>query len=161
MIITTLFLLTAILCIGYAACCNAKMDTVDDHYAISIYGADKHKYKQEWFDPRVSWSNDHNYESWVRLAAEYLPNICFWYITEIRKKSWDPMEDFWHWEKTKMILSLCLSSVCTLIAGIALGKHAWGIIAAGAVVYYAGIGIVWNMVFNYFYEKKLIASQFK
>lgn len=82
-----------------AALCNAKMDTVTNQYSSSIY---KDKDKQ-WFDPKTSWTNKHFADVWKYLGKQYLPVLVYMVIKNI-KPGYDPVSDFWHWEKTKMIM---------------------------------------------------------
>jgi hypothetical protein len=160
MVVGIIFIVAALFLIGYAASCDAKMDTVRDHWGRSIYSADKKKYLDEWFDPTVSWTLKNNFPAYIVLADQYLPDWAF-FVIDWKNKVWDPFSDFWHFEKTKMLLSLIGAGVLSLVGGLCMETDAAGLVVGLAVAYYLGAGIVWNETFNYFYNRKLMQAQYK
>lgn len=152
--IVVVFIIVALLLVMYAAICNAKMDIVKDEFSLSIYN-NKLEYSNQWFDPLLSWTNKRNYDLWWKEASRFLPKVVFKLVVKLKApKVWDPLSDFWHWNKSKMIVSLCGAGVSLFIAGSFLGS-ALGVIVASAVGLYLGEGIIWNEVFDYWYDKKL------
>lgn len=139
----------SVLLVAYAAMCNAKMDTVKDHYGVSIYsGKDI-----QWYNPMVSWSNKDNPSTAKKLQLEYLPIPIRWIAA--LKPGWDPLSDFWHWQKTQMLFSLLAATAVCLFSYST--SYSSPIDRAFISFTYLIIGgVVWILVFNYFYNHKLI-----
>lgn len=151
-------IIAALLLIGYAAICNAKMDTVKDHYSTSIY-SDATKYNPVWFNPELSWENkdiingQHKAEV-EALQKQNLPWTARWIVNF--KVGWDPISDFWHWQKTQMLLSLIGSMSVVLFSSWFI--EGWGALyqrILTSVLYFIAAGVAWNVYFNFFYNSKL------
>jgi hypothetical protein len=122
---------------SFAARSNAKMDTVTNQLGVSRYL----NLPPQWFDPKVSWKNKHDAAQWRIYAKVYLPGWIYGLINKI-KPAYDPLSDFWHYQKMKMIVFLLFSFV-TGLAGVYLSHNYLSIIAF-CVVWVSG----WNGTFN-------------
>lgn len=125
----------SIIFLAIAAALNAVMDTLKDHFDVSIFST---KDKQFW-DPMTSWKN-----KYVNLdPSEGL----------VKKPLYTSYSDGWHLFKTSMIVFLCLSVSCytpftAWIFGV--GQNILTILADILV-----LGTVWNCTFSLFYDKIL------
>lgn len=144
-------ILFASLLIGYAASCNARMDTVKDHWSISIYKDDD----PQWYNPAVSWTNKTNPAA-IALQRKYLP----WYVRWIAdiKPDWDPISDYWHFEKSKCLLSLFFATGAAWIAGGYATAFDLVEILFFALSFVVFCGLAWIVTFDYFYNRQLVTS---
>lgn len=116
------------LLVAVAAMCNAVMDTLREHYEISIFT----RFNRYYWDGKVSWRNKYNF------GQEGMGIKQFYRIPLMSSFS-----DAWHLFKSAMIITLCLAlSITTLSSSFFLLQIAL-------------YGTIWNVVFDMFYNKFL------
>lgn len=146
-----LFLTLSLFFLAAAAFFNAHMDVVKDHFSVSIYA----KLDPQWYNPSVSWTNKNNVAVGEGLQIEYLP---FWVHPIIYLKPvWSPLSDFWHWNKTKMITSLIFYGATALLTGYySESLRSTPLVLLSTLAGYVAFGsLLWDVVFNFFYNRKL------
>ncbi len=104
-----------------ASLCNARMDTVTNKLSSSIYRV----LPMGWYDPVLSSRNKHEPAIWRTYAKAYLPKWIYYVINKY-KPAYDPLSDFWHYEKMKMKLYELAAFLVGLV-GIYLATTGLGI----------------------------------
>ena len=129
--------LISITCWILAAICNSVMDTLAHHYPTSIFNDMNPKY----WDPKISWKN--KYKDGNKAFGPAFPLSTGMLVA---------FTDAWHLFKSAQIVLLALSVVTfpytvkiCLFDDYCLNAISWLII----------LGIVWNSVFSYMYNKVL------
>lgn len=166
LIVFIAFLLFAYLCNYFAAVGNAKMDTVTYHWTICTYYQNPTAYDPQWYNPLISADNKYKPYKGSTLALKYLPK---WIQFLARaKQGWSPLSDFWHWEKSKMVVWETLAGLSSLISGVFLGSHLAHLAHVHFIllipilsVYTLIQGTIWNLSFNYWYDRKLMIPGYK
>lgn len=145
-------MICVIVATGFAAYHNATMDIVKDHYSVSIF-SDTAKYLQTWYDPSISWQNKtkNNIQLTKELQLANLPKWLHWLVK--LKPGWDPLSDFWHWQKTQCGVSVMFIVLFAILLGREI--HGWSafFISWATILLF---GMTWLVVFNYYYNKKLL-----
>jgi hypothetical protein len=114
-----------------AAVCNAVMDVISYHW----YGSSLvNKVSAAWWNPDFSWRNKYS-------GRDPKNGLRKWWIFDV------PCTDAWHTFKSLMVVFVVLS-VITFDLGVV---DLWWVRVVAFCVY----GIVWNVVFNLFYNKIL------
>ncbi len=115
---------------GLAAVCNAVMDKIQFHFYSSVFRTTH--YNQKFWNPEISW--------------RYAKKIPF---TKYKV-------DAWHLHKSAMIIFQALAA-CSLLFMVQYKTEdlaTWKIWAAAGGIFIC-YGIVWNTVFNVFFNKLL------
>lgn len=149
MLTTIILVLLSLILIAYAAVCNAKMDTVKDHWSTSIY-SNPDRYDAQWFNPAISWTNKDDPSRTKTFQLHWLPVFIRW--VAILKPAWDPISDFWHWQKTQMLVCLIAAPALLLFATL---DDTLLLRMVTCIVYFIVGGLQWISVFNLFYNHKL------
>ena len=129
-----LFIFLSLLFWVIAAFLNAVMDTLVHHYWHSIFNS--RKLDDKFWNPAISWQ-----------TTPYLPYTKY-------------KADAWHIAKSLMIISQALSCCFIFIVGVYILPEtpAW-LLSIDSVIIMIVLGLLWNGVFNLFYNKILIKKQ--
>lgn len=144
-----IFLLLLIVATVFAAKHNATMDIVKDHLSTSIFKG----LEPQWYDPSVSWTNKTTPTIAKSLQLKYLPKFLHWIVN--LKPGWDPLSDFWHWNKTQLGFWFTVIIILCILLGFQL--HGWGILWITWLALLLFI-TTWLVAFNYFYNHKLVVK---
>lgn len=163
------FLLLTVILIGIAAVCSAIKDTVMHHFAISIFynpttnekifGFNKHWwYQSSWTN---KWLMDEDGNLLHDKDGKLVPRttkILFWDVQLLQ------IYDAWHFYKTIQIGANILADIMAGVLAVLIyieytpGLGTWFLLACGYFVLHS---IVWNVVFNLFYDNLLIQKKYK
>lgn len=117
-----------------AAACCAVMDTLQHHfYSSKIYYMRRKPTQSYWWNPTYSWYNKYKGRNPKNGLRKWL-----WFDV--------PFTDGWHTFKSLMIVFICLSIVTFK------PLFNWWID-------FTLFGLVWNLIFNLFYNKILIKKK--
>lgn len=118
----------------YAAKSNAIMDTLSHHFRTSIFEGRNDQY----WNPEISWKNKY-------VDGNVLKGRVKWNILGYEFNKHPSFLDGWHFHK-----SLMMVCICGAIATYKSVGWQWDIIS------FLLYGTIWNSVFSYYYDKKLL-----
>ena len=123
-----------------AAICNAIMDTITHHWDESIFAENKGiiTRREQWWNPDYSWKN------------KYVDKDPRKPIRKIFKSFDIPFTDAWHTFKSLMIIFLVVSLVFSWCSGPPL-LNIWWVYLLDFIL----LGVIWNTIFNLFYNHLL------
>ena len=115
--------------VAIAATCNSVMDTSVEHYKGSIL----ERYNPLFWNYAISWKNKYtNHKESEGISPFYkLPFM-------------QSFSDAWHLSKSVMIIALCAAISLTTVIPLSF-----------FLIQMALYGIIWNVVFNLFYNHLL------
>lgn len=131
-----------------AAVCSAGMDVLQFHYYGSVFYKRALKENSSnvniFWNPELSWLNKYNFRSvekgfvkWSFLGFKFNKPVC--------------LTDGWHLFKTLGIFCLCGAVVCSWYSHYRMGLFE-------CILTYIFFGIMWNVVFNLFYNKIFVVK---
>jgi hypothetical protein len=129
-----------------AAICNACMDTLVHHFEISVFCRPIMKQSLwNFFCPAVSWKNKY-------IDRDPKKGLIKWFWGLIDKPVF--LTDAWHLFKSLMIVFICLSIAAPFFGEFHI-KWKFAMWTYPAAIFFL-YGLVWNLVFNLFYNHFLI-----
>lgn len=134
--ISILFVSLAAMFLILAAACNACMDTLQFHYYTSVFNRSGQKDWMQWWNPEVSWKN------------KYIDGD----PRHGKKKTIIFFTDAWHMFKSLMVVFLALSSYFMWQSDFHITRMPF----VDFGLYLIAYGIIWNTVFNLFYNHLLL-----
>jgi len=139
-------LIVALLFWIIASILDSVMDTIKDHWDVSIF-KDNPKFDEQWWNPKISWIN--KYENVYSTQRKQITIFGFKFTKQVQ------FTDAWHNLKMWKIISLAFvpTSIITgilLFLGVSIIPII-GIIIASLLI----LGLLWNYPFNIFYNKIL------
>lgn len=139
-------LIVALLFWIIASILDSVMDTIKDHWDVSIF-KDNPKFDKQWWNPKISWVN--KYANVYTTQKKQITILGFNFTKPVQ------FTDAWHNLKMWKIISLAFVPV-SMITGVLLflGVNVIpiiGIIIASLLI----LGLAWNYPFNIFYNKIL------
>jgi len=154
-----IWLVLSIICVALASICNSVMDTLVHHYHASIFNTGDAEDNQ-YYNPKISWLNKY-------VGRDVLKGRLTWIVkipTKIKirggfdadVKDFDTkikvhpfFTDAWHFYKSLMVVLLCAAVTFAMKCGIDMD---WWVY----ILYFIGLGTVWNVNFSAFYNRFLI-----
>lgn len=128
----------SLLLVALAAICNAVMDVISFHYKQSIFT----KFNPQWWNPAISWKNKYvdysKFAEYTGKVSKLEKRIFILNLFSIKYPTF--LTDAWHFFKSLMIVLLgfaivLYNPIINIYVDIIL------------------VGIVWNLIFNVFYNK--------
>lgn len=164
MVIEILILLVvSILIFSIAPYCNAVMDSCDHHYIWTVFYAPGNTTKKRF---GIEWNMWHGIDQmWKNKYVDRDPQkglrktkILFWRIHIVQ------LYDAWHWYKMWMIVAFCVAISVDFVAAsvwITMANVSVMRVIIGLLSVFFIHGIMWNVVFNLFYDKLLRKSEYR
>lgn len=134
-----------LLLFSISAACNSIMDTVDHHYATSVFS--KIVSNKLWWNSDQGWKNKY-------IDRDPKKGRVKWFLN-INKPV--QLTDAWHFFKMLMIIFAAASIALACINPYAifiLDVH----YSLNIIVHMLILGIVWNLTFSIFYNRILVIS---
>ena len=130
-------MILSLIFLSIASACNSVIDTLQHHFWRSIFD-DKKRFKREFWDATLSWSNKYNDDGSLRKIK-----ILKWKINY-------PVQitDAFHLFKTIMIIFIVLA----IVFHFALTK----LTIKNCLIEILLYGVCWNATFSLFYNRILI-----
>ncbi len=123
-----------------ASILDAVMDTIKDHWDVSIF-KNNPKYDEQWWNPAISWKNKNN-------------NL-YWKIFKWKIKKPVQFTDAWHNLKMYKIISLACSAISPFIGILCILGVTWPYLIISTLILLIIFGVFWNGHFNIFYDEIL------